>query len=267
MPTELKPKRRHPVLKAAIIGGLLGFLLALALPHGTLSLGAPERVPLPHQLPKYPGGIALRFSMVHDVLHERFPKHGPAYYTHRNALVTAQLAKLGGLGSAQTAADPHWRLSDDLTVGHVHLGQFDLAIAAARAKLARQEALEIAAQDLYPTYANLGTAMMIQAIVRLSASTADDAAKATAKSELTESLVWVKNRSRSTPRPTSAARSGKSFSVSTSSPPWTTPSSSRHTTWSATSSTRAPRSTSPPGDFRSASGATFATCSKARTPP
>ena len=35
-----------------------------------------ERTPLPHHVPQYRGGLSLRFAMVQDVIHERFPKHG-----------------------------------------------------------------------------------------------------------------------------------------------------------------------------------------------
>jgi hypothetical protein len=32
--------------------------------------------PLPHHIPSLPGGATLRFAMVHDVIHERYPYHG-----------------------------------------------------------------------------------------------------------------------------------------------------------------------------------------------
>src|SRR4051794_17418465 len=52
------------------------------------------RVPLPHHVPKDPGGVPFRFAMAHDVIHERFPRHGPAYYEERNRLTRQKLAKL-----------------------------------------------------------------------------------------------------------------------------------------------------------------------------
>ena len=33
----------------------------------------------------------MRFAMVHDVIHERFPRHGSAYYEERNRRVSAAL--------------------------------------------------------------------------------------------------------------------------------------------------------------------------------
>src|SRR4051812_48843884 len=53
-----------------------------------------EYTPLPHHVPKSRGGVALRFAMVHDVIHERFPKHGPAHYRERDRLTREQLAAL-----------------------------------------------------------------------------------------------------------------------------------------------------------------------------
>ena len=61
MKRETPPNRRHAVLKSTIIGGCLGLIAAAFLPRSTLSLSRPEQVPLPHQIAKFPGGIALRF--------------------------------------------------------------------------------------------------------------------------------------------------------------------------------------------------------------
>jgi hypothetical protein len=36
-----------------------------------------ESVPLPHHVPKSPNAASFRFAMAHDVIHERYPKHGP----------------------------------------------------------------------------------------------------------------------------------------------------------------------------------------------
>jgi hypothetical protein len=33
-----------------------------------------ERVPLPHRVPQYAGGVSFRFAMAHDVIHERFAR-------------------------------------------------------------------------------------------------------------------------------------------------------------------------------------------------
>lgn len=52
--------------------------------------------PLPHHVPKYEDGIPLRFAMVHDVIHERYPRHGEAYYRERSRLVRQQLANREG---------------------------------------------------------------------------------------------------------------------------------------------------------------------------
>jgi hypothetical protein len=74
---------------------------------------------------------------------------------------------------------------DDLAVGHVHLGQYDRAIEIMRDKLTRQQRLGITGQDLYSTYANLGTAMMIGALH-------ESAAGKDTTPALRESLDWVR---------------------------------------------------------------------------
>jgi len=49
--------------------------------------------PLPHHFAKYPGNLTFRFAMAHDVIHERFPHHGPAFYRARNREVEQALPK------------------------------------------------------------------------------------------------------------------------------------------------------------------------------
>lgn len=110
-----------------------------------------ENSPLPHHVPEHPGGVAFRFAMAHDVLHERFPKHGPAYYRERDRLTRRKLAALA-------PTDPEsFPLADDLAVGLERLGRTDEAITVMRGKLARQQAAGLAGRDLYTSYANLGT--------------------------------------------------------------------------------------------------------------
>src|SRR3982074_1365971 len=53
---------------------------------------ARREFPLPHHFRKYPEGISLRFAMVHDVLHERYARHGKTYYAERNRSVRQDLA-------------------------------------------------------------------------------------------------------------------------------------------------------------------------------
>ncbi|OWK45047.1 hypothetical protein [Fimbriiglobus ruber] len=127
--------------------GVVAALIAMAKPVRD----AAHYAPFPHSVPKYPGGVAFRFAMAHDVVHERFPRHGPAYYTERNRLTRAKLA---ALPSDDPAAFP---LADDLGVGLERLGRSDDAAAVLRDKLARQQARGLTGRDLYTSYANLGT--------------------------------------------------------------------------------------------------------------
>jgi hypothetical protein len=76
---ELKP--RIGPLAAVASFGMLGAALAWYAERQGLNLldVAPYRVyPPPHHVPKYLDGISLRFAMVHDVLHGRYPRHGKA---------------------------------------------------------------------------------------------------------------------------------------------------------------------------------------------
>jgi len=110
-----------------------------------------ELIPLPHHVPKYPGGVSFRFAMAHDVIHERFPKFGPAHYQERDRLTREKLRRLA-------ADDPAgFPLADDLGAGLDRLGRSDEAVAVIREKLARQQARGLAGRDLYTSHANLGT--------------------------------------------------------------------------------------------------------------
>ncbi|HYH64047.1 MAG TPA: hypothetical protein VD866_05065 [Urbifossiella sp.] len=110
-----------------------------------------ERVPLPHHVPPVKGGAALRFAMVHDILHERYPRHGTAYHAER---VRVTRAKLAALPPDDPAA---FALTDDLAVALDRLGRGDEAALLLEDKLRRQLAAKRPERELYTTYANLGT--------------------------------------------------------------------------------------------------------------
>ena len=115
-------------------------------------------MPLPHHIPKYPGGVSLRFAMVNDALTERFAKHGKAYYTERNRLVRKELDDLKALGKpSENLNDKYFALLDDLGAGIEALGDHDLAVRVLRDKLKEQQELGYQGRQLYTTYANLGT--------------------------------------------------------------------------------------------------------------
>lgn len=113
-----------------------------------------QRFRLPHHVPSTDGGLSLRFAMVHDVLHERFPKHGDAWYESRNKSILQKLEQL-------SANDVNrWPLLDDLSVGLDRLGRPVEAIPYLRDKLTQQEAGGISGVELYTTFANLGTVLI-----------------------------------------------------------------------------------------------------------
>jgi len=164
-----------------IIGvvGILGSTLAFA--TGLQNwINPPMRpqtpLPLPHHIPKYSGGVSLRFAMVHDVLTERFAKHGKAYYTERNRLVRKELDEFKAqTNPSEKYTEKYFSLLDDLGAGYEALGDHDLAVAVLRDKLKEQELLGFKGHQLYTTYANLGTFLIHGNFVK--ARTGDPAAK------------------------------------------------------------------------------------------
>jgi hypothetical protein len=143
------PSRITRLILVAVLtmaGGCAGlFASVIELVPGWVSTEEVREYPLPHQLPKYPGGVSLRFAMVHDVLHERFARHGEAYYRERNRRAREALARANGKYD-----DASFALMDDL-------GDDAEAVRVLRDKLRPQEALGFKDRQLYTTYANLGT--------------------------------------------------------------------------------------------------------------
>jgi hypothetical protein len=144
-----------------------------------------ERHPLPHHVPEHPGGVSFRFAMVHDILMERFPKHGPAFYRERDRLTRLELARL-------TPGDPAWFAAcDDLAVGLERLGKPDEAAAIMRDKLARQRERGLSGRDLYTSFANLGTFLIHGSIKASQAGDADARARFREGVELIRQSVEV----------------------------------------------------------------------------
>jgi hypothetical protein len=136
--------------------GLAGLLVFS--PFARLASRAEPRsnyLPLPHHVAKYPDGVSFRFAMVHDVIHERYSRHGKAYYRERNRLVRAEIDKIKDADGLPPA--DRLDLIDDLGVGLDVLGEDDEAVNWLRLKLRKEEKLGKNGKDLYVTYANLGT--------------------------------------------------------------------------------------------------------------
>jgi hypothetical protein len=148
------------VLGMACVGSCAGLTVSLSnlLPWEETTSVKGQRYPLPHQIPKYAKGISLRFAMMHDVIHERFPRHGKAYYAERNRLVRLALKKAeAGFHPKGELSDSYLALLDDLGAGLDFLGEHDEAVRVLRDKLTKQEGLGHQGRKLYTTYANLGT--------------------------------------------------------------------------------------------------------------
>ncbi len=135
--------------------------------------------PMPHFAPKYKGGVSLRYAMVHDVIHERFPVHGPAYYRERDRQARERLKVLPA--DSQEAFD----LTDDLAVGLDRLGRPADGVPLLREKLARHEEKGLGGRFVYTTYANLGT-LLIHANLKAALT-----GNATAKVQAAEGLEFV----------------------------------------------------------------------------
>jgi hypothetical protein len=135
-----------------------------------------KELPLPHHVPKYPGGVSLRFAMVHDVLTERFAKHGKDYYRERNRLAGKELEELRTKRKpGENPSDRYFALLDDQGAGLEALGDSNQAARLLREKLQEQEALGYKGRQLYTTYANLGTFLIHGNFVK--ARTGDPSAK------------------------------------------------------------------------------------------
>jgi hypothetical protein len=164
---------------AACFGGCTGLIAANRYHYANMTPSPGVRAfPMPHHIPKYEGGVSLRFAMVHDVIHERFPRHGVAYYRERNRLARKTLTE-------KPAAEVYFGLCDDLGAGLDYLKQDDEAVTVLREKLRRQQALGYKERQLYTTYANLGT-FLIHGHAR-AALAGDDAAR----EKLREGLVFI----------------------------------------------------------------------------
>jgi hypothetical protein len=126
-----------------------------------------EYAPLPHHVPEHKGGLSFRFAMAHDVLLQRFPKHGPAHYEARDRITREALAALEPDDPARLP------LMDDLAAGLDRLGRPGEAVVVMRAKLAMQQGQGIEGRDLYTTYANLGTFLIHDAFAPAIAGDSD----------------------------------------------------------------------------------------------
>lgn len=139
-----------------VLFGGIGFLLGGLSP---LPGAIVEReFPTPHHVPKHPGNLTLRFAMVHDVIHDRFKRHGPDYYRARNRAVEMALQSLP---TSEKESARRAELLDDLGVGLAMLGQYQSAADLLRKKLREQVFLGREGKELYSTYANLGTVLIL----------------------------------------------------------------------------------------------------------
>lgn len=150
------------ILLAAFAGAVLGLVVAVTSGFGQRPVERIEHWPLPHHIAKYPGGVTLRYAMVHDTIHERFPRHGAAYYEERNRRTAAALETEKPKRTPANQPTPeYFALVDDLGVGLVKLGKHEEAVQLLREKLIQQKSLDVKGRELYGAYANLGTFLIL----------------------------------------------------------------------------------------------------------
>jgi hypothetical protein len=149
------------VASSGLFGAIFGLFVGLA---GFVPTLPPVRhpglatYPLPYHVPKYRHGVSLRLAMVHDVLHERFPRHGRTYYEYRNRKVREEITGLkDAVRDDGVARAKRFRLLDDLGAGLDFVGEHDEAVRVLRDKLTEQQAEGLSGRELYTSYANLGT--------------------------------------------------------------------------------------------------------------
>src|SRR3954447_3240545 len=145
------PSWRLPVPLAAMlfVGGCVAGGGAGAA-RSSSGRGATVYAPLPHHVPPSPDATPFRFAMVHDVVHERYPRHAAAFYAERECLARERLAVLHPESEGAFAA------TDDIAVSLDRRGRTDEATTLMRDKLKRQQPIGLDGKDLYSSYANLG---------------------------------------------------------------------------------------------------------------
>ncbi|MGL4422196.1 MAG: hypothetical protein ACRCZF_16120, partial [Gemmataceae bacterium] len=149
------------VLVAGTAGAVIGLLVAHLTGLSRLPSIITEGLPYPHVVPKTPDGAALRFAMIHDVLHERLPRHGLAFYQERNHRTRKALDSFKTRPRIDQASQEYFDLLDDLAVGLNLAGEHEEAIRLLRDKLRQQQELDLPRKKRYSTYANLGTFLIL----------------------------------------------------------------------------------------------------------
>lgn len=127
-----RPARVALVLFTSGVFGVLGLLLG-----GAFAPRALETYPSPHTIPHVAGGTSLRIAMIHDVLHERYSKHGEAWYRERERRCREALAREDEAAPTDRLLD----LMDDLASALDRQHRSDEAVEVQRRKLALVERL------------------------------------------------------------------------------------------------------------------------------
>ncbi len=202
----------------AALFGVLGFLFAAL--YGFVQKGPIEAYPAPWRIALTPDGTALRMAMVYDVVHQRFPKHGPAWHEAVVERSKARIAQVEATDPAGLFEPDVLDLFDDQAVALDRLGRpteavevmrrkkalverrwphIELppertdALAAYREMVTRAEQLTPPERAWYRTYANLGTVLIHAGFGGALRGDAE------AKAKLVEGLAFVRQAVRLNP--------------------------------------------------------------------
>jgi hypothetical protein len=194
------------VLCLVLVGGAFGAIAARTWNPFPLSPRS-QFVHAAYCWPKVPGATALRLAMVHDVLHERYLRHGSVWYEQRAILARAIISK--GDPSNDVPSITVLDAMDDLAVALIMLhhetdatvvmrdklkllGEAPASIPAAASQdylstdleqMAANHPLTALEHHRYSAHANLGTALVLEAFSEIGKN--DPAAS----SELREGLA------------------------------------------------------------------------------
>ncbi len=139
-PVERRPGLELPSRPARVV--LVSFATVTFAALGLLIGGAlgPKEVldlPRPHTIPLVSGGTSLRIAMIHDVLHERYVVHGPAWYRERERRAREAIAREDEAAPTDRLLD----LYDDLSAALDRQHRSGEAVEVQRRKLALVERL------------------------------------------------------------------------------------------------------------------------------
>ena len=167
--------QRRAVYSVLALGLCVGMIVGAApdaAPDGLVAADESRRaytVNAPHTLPRIEGATGLRMAMVHDVVHQRYPHHGQAWYSERVRRDRERLAQFP-TDPALAPSIEQLQVMDDLVAGLDRIHRSDEAVAIAERQLSLLQAHYPNPLDTPPDpTATLAAALMVEEAVALEA--------------------------------------------------------------------------------------------------